>query len=120
MPAGFWGDDDLQAPPFDDQPAPDSDDLPGAPASDDAAEPFTTEPAADGSSDQEAPTAAPEGTAFAELQALFPGRIIEVIKHREAAAPPVEGDSDDRAEPDVDGEGYDDPDQAQLSFGPSD
>ncbi len=59
---------------------------------------------------------------MAELQELFPGRILEFV--REKRTPPGGGLADETepagGEEETDAEGYDDPDQAQLSFGPSD
>lgn len=64
------------------------------------------------------------GTAFAELQELFPGRILEIIKEPNVSEAQAEVDD---AGPDAlqglgedDSEGYDDPDQSRLSFGPDD
>ena len=132
MPAGFWGEDDAEVPPLDEPPL---------------AEPrrhakSSTEPAvvsessrpgpggattdrrtvADEPAQDEPPTTAKggAGTSLAELQELFPGRIIEVMRNPEPTATDAAGDEavPVDAEGDLDAEGYDDPDQAQLSFGP--
>lgn len=90
LPADFWSDDLVTA---EAAAEPDSPDAPEA-----------TEPAG-------------SGTAFAELQELFPGRVLEVTK--DATVPPAgaEFDTEEQA-PDEDDEGYDDPDQSRISFGP--
>lgn len=108
LPEGFWEEDDPAAP--------------LAPAGlDDRAGPTPAE--VEERPDHSEPAERPAGgSSMAELQELFPGRILEFV--REKRTPPGSGLADETEpagdEGETDAEGYDDPDQAQLSFGPSD
>lgn len=72
-------------------------------------------PPSDEDVEEEPPT--PLEAAFNELQRLFPGRVVEVLPQAAEPAP----DADEKAPLDdgfLQGDGYDDDDQARLTFGP--